>query len=106
MVGERLPAQQDAIFRRILGINKDVGLIEKSLNEAANEFALIEAGSIEKTMIKEYLPQMHQRVHGMRRDLETFGRVLSELDSVADPDLTKYRAKTSENINVYISVLV
>ncbi len=30
------------MFRRILGVNKDVALIEKTLNDTLNEFSLIQ----------------------------------------------------------------
>lgn len=72
---------QDAAFRRILGIGKDVGLIEKSLNDSIREASLMENGGVERTMIKEYGPQLHQRACGMKRDFEAFLSVISELDA-------------------------
>jgi hypothetical protein len=42
MVGDRLPPKYDAIFRRILGINKDIGLIETGYKDAHDEYLLIE----------------------------------------------------------------
>lgn len=103
MVGERLSAPQDAVFRRVIGINKDVGLVEKGIQEVSNEFALVQSGGLERSMIKEYLPQMHQRIHGMKRDLETFKRVLSELgraDNAANSDVDRYWNETENKINV------
>jgi hypothetical protein len=42
MVGEKLNATNDATFRRILGIGKDVGLVEKTLNDAVTEFTMMQ----------------------------------------------------------------
>lgn len=45
MIGEKLSADNDALFRRVLGVNKDVGLIEKCLHDAQNEFDQMESVS-------------------------------------------------------------
>jgi hypothetical protein len=42
MVGEKLNATNDATFRRILGIGKDVGLVEKTLNDGITEFTMMQ----------------------------------------------------------------
>ena len=42
MVGEKLNSTKDAMFRRVLGINKDVGLIEKTISDTENEFSLMQ----------------------------------------------------------------
>ena len=42
MIGDKLNPIQDALFRRVLGINKDVDLIAKSLQETRTEFGIMQ----------------------------------------------------------------
>ncbi len=53
-------------------------------------------------MINEYVPQMHQRACGMKRDLEIFLRIVTELDIDAAelPDVKKHQNQTIHNIKV------
>jgi hypothetical protein len=92
----------DGIFRRILGIGKDIGLIEKTFSSSLSEFALMENGTIDRSLAKEYLPQMHFRVCGMKRDYETFLRVLSELtvDARRMPDVKRHQINITNQIRV------
>lgn len=74
-----------------------------------HEYSLIQMGSIDRTMAKEYLPQMHQRVCSMQKDLETFLRVLSEI-SLSDVDdvngdISRTKNEVFQKINV-INVLM
>jgi hypothetical protein len=103
-----LGVNQDAIFRRILGVAKDVILIERSLNEISAEFNSIEQGGFDLKKLSEYLPQLNQRVFGMKQDLEVFKRIISEL-SIDDPkmsDVKFHQSKTLNNINVRAFVLL
>lgn len=45
LVGEKLDPLEDAVFRRILAVGKDITLIEKVLNELINEFEHIKSVS-------------------------------------------------------------
>jgi hypothetical protein len=39
---KKLDVNKDAVFRRILGISRDIGLVEKSLNDLQEEFAQVQ----------------------------------------------------------------
>lgn len=53
-------------------------------------------------MIAEYVPQMHQRACGMKRDLDIFLRILHELqiDGSDLPDVKRHQELTIKNIRV------
>ena len=53
-------------------------------------------------MIAEYVPQMHQRACGMKRDLEIFLRIVNELevDEAELPDIKRHQRQTISNIRV------
>ena len=61
-------------------------------------------GGIDRTMTKEYLPQLHQRICGYKFDLEAFLRVISELtiDPAELPDVKKKQTEVISDIKVYI----
>ncbi|CAF0857490.1 unnamed protein product [Brachionus calyciflorus] len=106
MIGERLSPSHDAIFRRILGIGKDVDLIVKALNESTQEFSLMESGGVDKVMAKEYLPQLHKRARQMKQDLQAFYNVLVEVEDskndLAD-DIRKHHANVKRHITENMS---
>lgn len=98
----KLDVNKDAVFRRILGVSKDIGMIHKCLNDLQAEYAQAETDGLDRTMINEYVPQMHQRACGMQRDLEIFLRVVIELDIDENelPDVKKHQIQTIHNIKV------
>ena len=63
-------------------------------------------GGLDRTMIAEYVPQMHQRACGMKRDLEIFLRIVSELDIDEEelPDVKRHQHQTIKNIEVFYSI--
>ena len=99
---QKLGVIQDAIFRRILGVAKDVALIERRLNELLAEFSGIEEGGFELKKLAEYLPQLNQKVNGMKQDLEVFLRIVTELnvDSEKLADVSQHQKKTISCIKV------
>jgi hypothetical protein len=98
----KFSANDDAIFRRILGIGKDIGLIEKTFINTVNEFGLMENGTIDRSLSREYLPQMHYRVCGMKKDYETFLKVINELqvDQHRMPDVKRHHVNITNKIKV------
>jgi hypothetical protein len=62
----------------------------------------MENGTIDRSLAKEYLPQMHFRVCGMKRDYETFLKVLSELtvDARRMPDVKRHQINITNQIRV------
>ncbi len=102
MVGEKLGVNSDAVFRRILGVAKDVTLIAKSLAELTAEFDCIEKGGFETKKLSEYLPQMNKRAFGMKTDLEVFLRIIKELniDENQLPDVKRHQNETLNSIKV------
>jgi hypothetical protein len=62
----------------------------------------MENGTIDRSLAKEYLPQMHYRVCGMKRDYETFLRVISELqvDQKRMPDVKRHQINITNQIRV------
>ncbi len=103
MVGEKLGVNQDAVFRRILGVAKDVALVARSLGETNAEFTGIERGGYETRKLVDYLPKLNKRVYGMKQDLETFLRIIQELnvDGRELPDVRKHQDETARTIKVY-----
>ncbi len=103
MVGEKLGVNQDAVFRRILGVAKDVALVARSLGEINAEFTGIERGGYETRKLVDYLPKLNKRVYGMKQDLETFLRIIQELnvDGRELPDVRKHQDETARTIKVY-----
>lgn len=106
---------QDAIFRRILGVSKDVDLIARSLSEVTGEFSGIETGGYETKKLVDYLPKLNERVYGMKQDLSTFLRIIEELkiDAVQLADIKQHQLDTMNKIKVteikaykYQSILV
>ena len=99
---QKLGIVQDAIFRRILGVSKDVALIERRLNELLAEFSGIEEGGFELKKLAEYLPQLNQKVNGMKQDLEVFLRIVNELNVDSDKlaDVLQHKKKTISCIKV------
>lgn len=104
MVGEKLGVNSDAVFRRILGVSKDVTLIAKSLSELTAEFDCIEKGGFETKKLGEYLPQMNKRAYGMKQDLEVFLRIVQELnvDERQLPDVKRHQCETIKTIKGHI----
>ena len=90
------------MFRRILGIGKDIGLIEKTFNSTQAEFFNMENGTIDRSLSREYLPQMHYRVCGMKKDYETFLKVINELnvDEQSMPDVKRHQNNIINQIKV------
>ena len=60
-------------------------------------------GGIDRTMSKEYLPQLHQRTCGYKFDLEAFLRVINELkiDQNELPDVKKKQTEVVSAIKVF-----
>lgn len=104
MVGEKLGVNQDAIFRRILGVSKDVDLIARSLSEVTGEFSGIETGGYETKKLVDYLPKLNERVYGMKQDLSTFLRIIEELkiDAVQLADIKQHQLDTMNKIKGHI----
>jgi hypothetical protein len=104
----KLNAKSDSVFRRILGVGKDLGLIEKAMNDLQNEFSALQAvrfslrphnlqntqfnhaiwnpkkGSLDRTMIKEYLPQLYKRSSQMSADFKAAHNVIKEVTASLD----------------------
>lgn len=100
----KLGVNEDAIFRRILGVAKDVSLIERSLDELSAEFSAIEGGGFETNKLESYLPKINQRAYGMKQDLEVFLRILAEL-KIKEPQLGDVKKHQVDGMNV-IKVMV
>jgi hypothetical protein len=64
-------------------------------------------GGIDRTMSKEYLPQLHQRTHGYKVDLEAFLRVINELviDANELPDVKKKQDEVVSSLKVNSLIL-
>ena len=62
----------------------------------------MENGTIDRSLSREYLPQMHYRVCGMKKDYETFLKVISELqvDPKHMPDVKRHHNTIINNIKV------
>ncbi len=107
MVGEKLGVNNDAVFRRILGVSKDVALVARSLGEINSEFSAIERGGYETGKLVDYLPKLNQRVYGMKQDLETFLRIVQELnvDGHQLPDVKQHQDETARTIKVNFNYL-
>ena len=90
------------MFRRILGVAKDVALIARSLDELEAEFSGIETGGFETKKLNEYLPQMSRRVFGMKQDLDVFLRIIAELQVNERElvDVKRHQCDTQNTIRV------
>ena len=53
------------------------------------------------TLVNDYTPQMHQRACGFKKDLETFLRVVDELEGdEMDPDVRNAQQSVIQKIQV------
>ncbi len=62
---------------------------------------------IDRSLGKDIIPQMHQKVCGYRKDLEAFHRVIDELviDSNELPEVRNHQIKTLHLIKVSLVTL-
>ena len=72
------------------------------MNEIIAEFTGIETGGFETKKLVEYLPKLNQRVYGMKQDLETFLRIIEELNVNVEElaDVKKHQLEAIRTIKV------
>jgi hypothetical protein len=57
-------------------------------------------GKVDKTIIDEYLPQLHSRGSYIKKDLEAFDRVIREIEVSGNSELKQRRLELLERISV------
>ena len=57
-------------------------------------------GKVDRTIIDEYLPQLHSRGSYIKKDLEAFDRVIREIEVSGNSELKQRRLELLERISV------
>ncbi|CAF3113522.1 unnamed protein product [Rotaria sp. Silwood2] len=80
LIGEKLPDQEDRHFQRLLGIEKDVKLIDDVLELVCRDFEKIKQSQQLRNQCEHFLHDLQARTERCQNDLKTFQSITNDLN--------------------------